>query len=495
MSISQKVLKGSIWSLAISWFNRSIGLISTLILLRVLQPADFGIVALATMVMLLFMSFCELGIRQYIIKTPDITDEMVNNAWSLQLVINFIITICLLLTAPVISTILGDEKLTDILRVIAFIPSIAALNNIGGTLLIKQLDYSKVTKIAIGAKLVSTPVTIYIAVIHKSYWALVIGNLTSIIVVCIFSYLFISYRPRLRFSKFKEIFAETKWLLIGTLTGFIRSKIESFIVNSKFGVEGLGLYDTSKEFALLPLSDIITPASAPLLAGVSSIKTGLNDAYKAIIKYLYIAMFFIIPSIVGIFIVGDLFVEVVMGEQWIKAIPIFKTVSILMIVFPIYNCCRTIMFLSNDLKVLTIMDIASIAAMLAILTPSFIDSLEFLAWGRVLIGVCFAFTLIAMLKVRYKFSVKPIFVLFVAVLTLSLPFASCIYFLKLHMLDQGKVISLLVSSFCGCIVYLSTVFFSIKILAKRSEYFLFTSEFINNNISTIKTKVSHILNK
>lgn len=495
MSISQKVLKGSLWSLALSWFNRSVGLISTIILLRILEPNDFGIVALATMVMLLFMSLCELGIRQYIIKTPNISDEMVNSAWTLQIIINLVITTLIFFSAPYMSVLLGSDELTNILRVIAFIPSIAALNNIGGTLLQKKLDFSKVTKVAISAKLISTPITIYIAVVYETYWALVLGNLASIILVCLFSYIYINYRPKFRFTDFKTILSETKWLLVGAFTGFIRAKIETFIINSKFGAEGVGLYDTSKEFAHLPLTDIISPASAPLLAGISSIDTGLHDAYKAVLKYLYIAMFFIIPSIVGIFMVGDIFVEVIMGPQWVQAIPIFKIVSILMIVFPLYSCCRIIMFLSNDLKILTIMDVISILVMVTCLLPSYISSLEYLAWGRVFIGLFFAVALIATIRIRYNFSIKPIFTLFISVLMLSIPFAACIYFLRLHLLEQGQIMTLLITVTIGCVVYLSTILALLPPLSKKNEYFLFTLEFIMSNLNTIKVKCSGLLSK
>jgi O-antigen/teichoic acid export membrane protein len=495
MSISQKVLKGSLWSLALSWFNRSVGLISTIILLRILEPNDFGIVALATMVMLLFMSLCELGIRQYIIKTPNISDEMVNSAWTLQIIINLVITTLIFFSAPYMSVLLGSNELTDILRVIAFIPSIAALNNIGGTLLQKKLDFSKVTKVAISAKLISTPITIYIAVVYETYWALVLGNLASIILVCLFSYIYINYRPKFRFTDFKIILSETKWLLIGAFTGFIRAKIETFIINSKFGAEGVGLYDTSKEFAHLPLTDIISPASAPLLAGISSIETGLQDAYRAVLKYLYIAMFFILPSIVGIFMVGDIFVEVVMGPQWTQAIPIFKIVSILMVVFPLYSCCRIIMFLSNDLKILTVMDVTSIAVMITFLLPSYVSNLEYLAWGRVFIGIFFALALIAVMRIRYKFDVKPIFILFISVLIICSPFATCIHFLRLYLLEQSQMVILLITVIVGCVVYLATVLIALRVLSNKNEYFLFTREFIENNVNSIKRKCVDLLTK
>ena len=495
MSLQKKVLNGSLWSLAISWFNRTIGLISTIILLRILEPADFGLVALATMVMLLFMSLCELGIREYIIKTADISDDMVNSAWTLQIVINIIISLMLLMTAPFVAVLLENDKLTDILRVIAFIPSIAALNNPGGTLLNKKMEYAKTSKISIVAKLITAPLTVYIAIVHESYWALIWGNVASITLTFIFSYIFVSYRPRLRFSDFKIIFSETKWLVIGTFTSFIRAKTENFIINSKFGADGVGLYSTSIEFSHLPLTDIISPASKPLLAGVSSIRTGLSDAYKAVLKYLYIALFFIIPAIVGIFIVGDLFVEVVMGPQWVKAIITFKIVSLLMIVYPLYNCCRIIMFLSNDLKILTTMDVISISVMVAFLLPSYVDNLEILAWGRVMIGLLFALALVTTLHLRYKLEVKPIFTLFITVFLLCIPFAVSIYLLKPLILEHGAAITLVITGVLGCIIYLGTVFFSIRTLAKQNEYFLFTKEFIENNVNSVKRKCINLLAK
>jgi len=495
VSLQQKVLKGSLWELAVSWLKRTIGLISTIILLRILEPADFGLVALATMIMLLFMSLCELGIRQYIIKTPDISDDMVNSAWTLQIVINITISIALFISAPLASSLLENDKLTDILRVIAILPAIASLNNPGVTLLNKKLHYSRTSKITIGAKLISTPITIYIAVVYESYWALIFGDIASVSLVFILGYIFVSYRPKFRFKDFKIIFAETKWLVIGTFTSFIRSKTENFIINSKFGAEGVGLYSTSKEFAHLPLTDIISPASKPLLAGVSSIRTGLIDAHKAILKYLHIALFFIIPTIVGIFLVGDLFVEVVMGQQWIKAIDTFKIVSILMIVYPLYNCCRIIMFLSNDLKILTTMDVISIAVMIAVLLPSYVDNLVLLAWGRIAIGLFFALALIMTLRFRYKLEIKPIFTLFATVFLLCTPFAVCVYFTKLLLIQYGATMTLVSTSILGCIIYFLTVLQALKFLAKSSDYFLFTHEFIGNNVNSVKSKFFNILTK
>jgi len=489
MSLSQKVLKGAVWSLIVSWITRIIGIISTIILVRVLAPEDFGIAALATMVMLLFISLCELGIRQYIIKSKDITNDLVNTAWSLQLIINLIIAILMIVFAPIVASFLDNHKLVDVLRVMAFIPIVTSLNNPGGILLAKKMDYATLSKVTIGAKLISAPATVFIALAYKSYWALIFGQLISIILTCLFSYIFISYRPQFRKSNFSYIFTKTKWLLVSSLTGFVRAKIESLIVNIKYGAEGLGLYDISREFAHLPLSDVIGPASAPLLSGVSSIETGMPEVYKAIVKYMYIAVFFLIPSIIGIFLVGDLFVKVVMGSQWLRAIPIFKSISALMIVFNLYTCCRTIMLLADDLRILTILDICSIALMFGLLLPSFIDSLEVLVIVRVLIGIIFGLFLLAILNIRYRLNLKPIIQLFFTVPILCLPFSLVIYLINPFLIAWGDPFALFAMVAIGGILYLGTLYASITFLAKINEYFLFTKELLDNLCKSCKKKV------
>ncbi|MDU0356374.1 oligosaccharide flippase family protein [Paraglaciecola aquimarina] len=488
MSLSNQVLKSSIWVLAISWLNRFVGMISTLILIRVLSPEDFGIAALATMVMFFFMSFSELGIRQYIIKEQHITDDEVNSAWTLQILINLGIGLLLFFSAPYLAEFLKDDKLKDVLRVLSLVPLLGSLNNPGMVLLEKKLDYAKLGKVGIRARLISAPPTVYIAYIYESYWALIIGQILSIAITFALTYVYISYRPKFRCSGFKHIFSKTKWLLANSLTGFARSKAENFIVNNKFGTEGVGLYDISREFSHLPYSDIIGPASKPLLAGISSIKGDLAQVYEGLLKHLYVSLFFIIPSIVGTFAVGEFFVYVAMGEQWMSAVDIFKAISLLMPVFIIYSLCRQVMFFADELKLLSIADIFSIIVMFVVLGAPFVADLTTLTWIRVLIGFLFVLVLISLLKFRYKLKVLPIFTLLTIVSLLSAPFYLSIESLKLLDMQLPAYLLLLLYVSLGVLVYFLTVFLVRNILSNHNHYFLFTYEFIDKSLAILTQK-------
>jgi lipopolysaccharide exporter len=485
VSLSKRVLDGSMWTFVASLINRSMGIVSSLILIRFLTPEDFGIVALATMVMLLFLSFCELGIRQYIIKTHDISHDEVNCAWSLQLCINLVVGLLLIMCAPLAAKLLSNSQLIDVLRVIGFIPIIAAFNNPGVILRAKHLDFKMQSKVDVYLKVVTAPVTIYIAVKYQTYWALVIGQVLFVSLTCLSSYKFFEYRPKFNYHHFARILSSTKWLLASTITGFMRAKAENVIVNSQFGAEGVGLYDTSKEFACLPQSDIIAPASAPILSGVSSIRTGIKDVYIALLKHMYVSFFFLIPSIFGTFLVGDLFVQLIMGEQWLSVIPVFKIVSILMPVLSLYTFCRTIMLLTDDLKIVAMADIGSIIIMFLVLTLPFVDTLETLAIGRVGIGLIFVATLLSITLYKNKLDPLPIINLVIMLCILSLPFSLAVYFVRNVISDISPWIQLILSVTTGGLVYFLTLLIVRKSLSKINVYYLFTLELVENIFSRL----------
>lgn len=485
MSLSQKVFTSSLWTLSIFLINRSMGLVSTLILVRLLSPEDFGIAALATTMLMLFMAFSQLGIKEYIIKQADISAAQVNTAWSLQIVVNTAIALFLAIFAQLISTLLKNQNLVEILIFLSTIPILAALRNPGVILAEKNLDYSRISKIRITSKFLVVPVTITIAYVYESYWALVIGQFLGELIFLLFSYAYIPHRPKFTFSGYGKVFNQTKWLLLSSVSGFIRSKTELFIVNHKLGAEGVGLYNISREFAHLPLSDVIGPASAPLLAGASSIKTGIQDVYTAILKYLYIALFFIVPCIVGIFFVGDLFVNVVLGAKWSAAIPVFKMISLLMLVFLLYTCVRTLLLIKDDLKILVTLDFIFIGAMALILLPSYVDSLIVLVEIRVALGALFALTLLSIIKFRYKLKLRPIFSLILVVSALCVPMMIALALARQHMPFASEVLQLVSLVLTGGFVFVVTTFITMPLWSKINPMFLFTKEFAGKIYSPV----------
>ena len=151
---------------------RGLGLISTLVLVRLLTPADFGLVAIGIMVIGLFKVLSDIGVNRYLIMHDNPTDDHYSAAWTLNLLSTAILIFILVLLAPFITHLLDEPQVTIVIRFLCLINLLSALKNVGLIKLEKEVDFKSVSKIGIYAKFVSVIVTILAAFYFKNYLAL-----------------------------------------------------------------------------------------------------------------------------------------------------------------------------------------------------------------------------------------------------------------------------------------------------------------------------------
>ncbi|WP_420933461.1 oligosaccharide flippase family protein [Alteromonas sp. A081] len=488
MDLKLKVLKGSFLSLTIQWISRTIGVVSTLILVRLLSPEDFGIAALSTLVMMFFLSLSQFGVSQYIIKTKNISTQQVNSAWSIQLILNVFVSIIVFLLSTHISLYLDSDKLIDVLKITCLMPILSGLVNPEIYIAQKNLEFGKISLIEVISKIISTPITVSLAFIGLSYWALVYGTLIHALLKLLSSYVLFSEKPKISFRYSTEIFSTSKWMLVNSITSFARVNVEKIIINQKFGAKGVGLYDTSKEVGHIPLTDIILPASNPILAGVSQASDDLQERWAALMKYHYVSIFFILPCIFGIFLLSDVFVKCVLGDSWLEVIPIVGPMSVLMVVYLIYNICRMLMIFSNDMKILSISDIISIIVMVMILTTPIFSSLEFLIIGRVGIGLIFCVLLLIIIMVKNNCELRSILQLYIIVSILCVPLVLVVFFTREYIAFPNDYIELFLCVFIGSITYIATYLIASKWISKINLYFNFFDSLIALLFQNLKNK-------
>ncbi|MFT6910030.1 MAG: lipopolysaccharide exporter [Oleiphilaceae bacterium] len=126
MNKAKKSLLAGTLLVANALLKKAIGLISTLILARVLAPDDFGLVAITMLVLGFLEVFAVTGSQQYIYQKEDVTKEILDTAWTIDLILKFIIAITLFISADLIASYYEDEQLIGCLRVIAIIPILGA---------------------------------------------------------------------------------------------------------------------------------------------------------------------------------------------------------------------------------------------------------------------------------------------------------------------------------------------------------------------------------
>jgi O-antigen/teichoic acid export membrane protein len=420
MSVRQGIVSGAKWALVAKWYNRVIGLMSTLVLLRLLDVADFGIVALATFFVSLFAALSQAGAIRYILVKDNLTPDQISSVWSLNIAIRGVFTLLLMGCAGWIANYTNAPEMRWVLIVVSLNLVISALRNVGLDLEEKAFNFRQLTLTTMIAKTVSTAVSISLALMWESYWALIVGNLVMSVVEVASGYWLCRYRPYWCSKYWKAQWGFSKWTVATSIFGYLRSRIDVLLLGNLASTRDVGLYTTAQEFSWLPMTEIVFPLQRGLLAGYSSVKSEFEKLRDIACNQLSLYAAILLPSVFGIYAVAEPFVHVVLGENWLDAIPVVEHVSWLMIASIFYLPLIPCLVALQRFKLLIILDSVIIGLVLVGFYWYQDSGIEGLSFVRAVIAGLFSMLLVMVYKIVIGIPLRFMLLLSVNVLVPSL---------------------------------------------------------------------------
>ena len=200
------VAKSAILTVSMRWTDRLVGIVSTLILARLLVPEDFGIVAQASLVIGLLRVLTDLGVHIALIQNTNAETSHYNTAWTIRLLQFVVISLVLFFAAPVAGDYFGDVRVVAVLQVMTLQLLLSGFSNIGVVNFQKEMRFGLDFRYVFTKRMLGFVTTIVVAAIVHSYWAMVLGTLVSSAAGLVLSYTMHPMRPRLDLSRFSEIF-------------------------------------------------------------------------------------------------------------------------------------------------------------------------------------------------------------------------------------------------------------------------------------------------
>lgn len=325
-SVQGQMATGAIWMVLFKLVERSLGLISTLILARLLGPADFGIVAMAISFIAMAELLTALSFDIAIIQNQQATEAHYNTAWTCNVLLNLSVTIIMLALAAPIAEFYRKPEVVWVVCALAFGPLIAGLENIGVVAFRKELDFRREFRFQVSRKLIGFAIVVPLAFFLRSYWALVVGMLVSKAAGTIISYWMHPFRPRFALSKFRELIRFSRWLLFNNLVGFLKERSSDFFIGRFHGPVALGSYNVAYELAHLPTTEIGAPINRALLPGFAKMSTAseVTHAYASAVGVLAILA---LPAASILFAVSPYLVPVLLGKKWLASTPLMEALA------------------------------------------------------------------------------------------------------------------------------------------------------------------------
>lgn len=326
--INNEIAKGAIWMVAFKLIDRGIGLASTIVLARLLAPADFGVIAIAMMLIGALQLLFAFNFDIHLIQSPGAGRDQFDTVWTFNLIFGVLCAAMLGALAHGVALFYHEVRLEAVIYTLAVGCFAAGFANIGPVMFRREMRFDREFKFMLGKRLAPVLVTIPIAIWQQSYWALAIGQLAGTLAAVLLSYYVSTYRPRFSLKAKSELFHASKWLFANNLLGFLNGRAAEFVIGKFAGVAGLGVYTIASEISTLPTTELVAPINRAAFPGYARLAHDLDQLRTSFLGVISIIALFALPAGIGIAAVADLMVPAVLGWKWLNAIALIQVLAV-----------------------------------------------------------------------------------------------------------------------------------------------------------------------
>ncbi len=324
--------RGALLVVGMRCVDRLIGFVSTLILARLLVPDDFGIVAMASIIVGLIDTLLDLGVGSALIQNKAATRDDFDTAWTLRLVQAGFAALIIWFAAPLAADYFRDSRVLDVIRLMSVTILIGGFENIGIVAFQKNMEFGRDFLFFFFRRVAGFVVTIGLALWWQSYWAMVIGALAGRSFGVVISYLLHEYRPRFSLIRLQKIWSFSQWILVRNLGNFGQLQTDKFLVGRRTDASTMGAYTLADEIAAMPTTELLAPLGRVLFPLFVDAAGDPQRLRRAFCKALGLQSLFALPAGIGLYMVSGDVVRLLLGERWLSAIPLMETLALISVV-------------------------------------------------------------------------------------------------------------------------------------------------------------------
>jgi O-antigen/teichoic acid export membrane protein len=326
--LGRSVARSAAWSVLLRLMIRGLGLISTLILARLLLPQDFGLVAMATLVIGVLEFIFDFSFSQYLIREREAERSLYDTVWTLSVIRSTLIAGLMAVGAPLIAAFYAEPRLTPIFWFLAFTSLLAGFENVGTVDFQKKLQFHREFRYRGAIKIISFAATIALAFSLRSYWALVWGTVVGQVTLVVLSYAMCDYRPRFDLSQTRRVFSFSLWYMLASIFGAFLTRSPALVLGRLDGPASVGFFEVGREVADLPTTELVWPIARVLYPGYASAANDLPVMRKLFLDSTAITMCLATPLALGVSATAELMVRIALGTQWLPAVPVIQVMAI-----------------------------------------------------------------------------------------------------------------------------------------------------------------------
>jgi PST family polysaccharide transporter len=328
-SLTRHALVGTSWSVLSNIGRQILSFFSIAVLARLLGPGAYGLMGMASLIIIFLSNFRDLGTAMAVVQRPNVTPRLLSSLFWLNCAFGILLAGVCFGVAPSAAAFFREPRLVPLLRTIALSFCFTTAGAVPGSILVRNMAFDKIAIADFLSAALGYAIAVPCAFRGLGVWSLVIGNLANTAFSSGLYFLLSRWRPAPVFD-LGEIRSVTKFSLnlagFGLVNYFSRNA-DNVIVGRALGSRDLGYYQMAYNLFLFPIQNITSMVGQVLNPAFSRIQNEDERFRSAYLRGCMLISLITFPVLAGLGVVADPFVRVLLGSKWAPVIPLLQILA------------------------------------------------------------------------------------------------------------------------------------------------------------------------
>ncbi len=325
-SIKEQSLSGFKWNAIGNFSTDAVRFIIGLIIVRLLEPDDYGVIGMLSIFIAISQSFVNSGFGNALIRKIDRTEVDCSTAFYFNIAVAVLFYGILFISAPYIAAFYKMPILTEVTRILSLMIVINSMSIVPRALRSIAVDFKSQAYSSVVSVIVSGTVGLYLAYTGYGVWALVWQSVVGSIVSVTVLWLLARWKPLWIFSwqSFKSMYSYGSKLMVSGLMNTVYSHASSLIIGKFYTPAELGYYDRGHQIASMPslkLSSVLHGVTFPILAKLQNDNERLINVYQKYLATTSLVIFFLMTLLA---VIAKPLILILLTEKWVGVVPFLQ---------------------------------------------------------------------------------------------------------------------------------------------------------------------------
>ncbi|MES2663876.1 MAG: lipopolysaccharide biosynthesis protein [Pseudomonadota bacterium] len=362
-------IKSTLWATLGNWGQQIFAFVTMIVVARLLDPAAFGVLAIAMLFILLLQRVLLESIGFAVVRTESITPSYLNAAFVFSVGGGLLFGLILFLTAPFFAQLFSEPQLKPVLQVLALMPVIDGLGMVQTGLLRRDMQFKALAMRTLGANFLSGIVGISCALYGLGVWSLVAQQLVMSMGGLVVLWYACNWRPTHVWRK--QDFSNIAYFglpMVGNAILFVfANRLDIVFLAAAANSSVTGIYSFAKRVVRMVTDLFVSGAMNVSLSMLSALKGDKAQQKNLVVMQLKFVSLIVFPLFIGLSCVASDLVPLMLGAKWIDAIPVLQVLAVFGVVQVVILMCTNVLVSAGSSKELFIFNMCGVAVLTLLL--------------------------------------------------------------------------------------------------------------------------------